>query len=151
MSNNQFSLHTREAYSVATIFWKSSDQEQVIADLQTSSTCITGNMQGFMGGRDGISTLPRNLEIEYGYYCFVTGNNNLVSDCVRSNLRGSKFKIFLGKHDPLASRHGQLRVRERTFARYYHPAAILSPPPPPPPPNSKSCMICNFPFDTVYW
>ena len=27
-------------------------------------------------------------------------NNNLVPDCVRSNLRGSKFKIFLGEHTP---------------------------------------------------
>ena len=25
-------------------------------------------------------------------------NNNLVPDCVRSNLRGSTFKIFLGEH-----------------------------------------------------
>ena len=27
-------------------------------------------------------------------------NNNLVSDCIRSNLSGSKFKIFLGQHAP---------------------------------------------------
>ena len=27
-------------------------------------------------------------------------NNNLVPDCVRSNLRGSKFKIFPGEHAP---------------------------------------------------
>ena len=27
-------------------------------------------------------------------------NNNLVPDCIRSNLRGSKFKIFLGAHAP---------------------------------------------------
>ena len=27
-------------------------------------------------------------------------NNNLVPDCVRSNLRGSKFKIFLEGHAP---------------------------------------------------
>ena len=27
-------------------------------------------------------------------------NNNLVPDCVRSNLRGSKLKFFLGKHAP---------------------------------------------------
>ena len=25
-------------------------------------------------------------------------DNNLVPDCVRSNLRGSKFEIFLGEH-----------------------------------------------------
>ena len=27
-------------------------------------------------------------------------NNNLVPDCIRSNLRRSKFKIFLGEHAP---------------------------------------------------
>ena len=27
-------------------------------------------------------------------------NNNLVPDCVGSNLRGSKFKIFMGEHAP---------------------------------------------------
>ena len=30
-------------------------------------------------------------------------NNNLAPDCVRSNLRGSKFKIFLGEHAPRPS------------------------------------------------
>ena len=29
-----------------------------------------------------------------------------------------------------SSRHTRLRVRERAFTRYYHPATILSPPPP---------------------
>ena len=57
-------------------------------------------------------------------------NNNLVPDCIRSHLRGSKFKIFLGRHAP--STHTSLRVRERAFAHYYHPATILFPPPPPP-------------------
>ena len=50
-------------------------------------------------------------------------NNNLVPDCVRSNLRGSKFKIFLGgtcHHTPLVGTH--LHVRS------------------PPPPKSKFCM-----------
>ena len=30
-------------------------------------------------------------------------NNNLVPDCVRSNLRGSKFKNFLAEHAPRPS------------------------------------------------
>ena len=38
--------------------------------------------------------------------------------------------------DP-SNKHARLRVCERAFIRYYHPAAILSPPPPP---TSKSCM-----------
>ena len=69
---------------------------------------------------------PRNLfEVEYGYF---------VPDCTRSNLRGSKFNIFLGEHAPdPTSRHTRLGV---PFTCYYHPATILSPPPP----NSKFCM-----------
>ena len=46
-------------------------------------------------GGGGIPSLPRNLEIEYGVLSQVL-NNNLVPECIRSNLRGSKFKIFLG-------------------------------------------------------
>ena len=64
-------------------------------------------------------------------------NNNLVLDCVRSNLRGSKFKIFLGGKPPdPPGRHTCLHVHERAFTHYYHPATILFPPSP----NSKSCM-----------
>ena len=48
-------------------------------------------------------------------------NNNLVPDCIRSNLRGSLFKIFL---DP-PSRHANLCVREHSFASCYHPATLL--------------------------
>ena len=51
---------------------------------------------------------PGNLEIEYGYYCLsLIFNNNLVPDCVRSNLRISKFKIYLGDMppDPLVGTH----------------------------------------------
>ena len=67
---------------------------------------------------------PRNLEVEYGYF---------VPDCARSNLRGSKFNIFLGEHAPdPTSRHTRLGV---PFTCYYHPATILSPPPAPPTQN----------------
>ena len=69
--------------------------------------------QGFLqrGGGPGILP-PRNLEIEYGYYCgaisisylYVTGHTckvllfgKFVPDCTRSNLRGSKFKTFPGR------------------------------------------------------
>ena len=77
------------------------------------------------GGGGGLEfSSPRNLfEVEYGYF---------VPDCTRSNLRGSKFNIFLGEHAPdPTSRHTRLGV---PFTCYYHPATILSPPPPPPPP-----------------
>ena len=59
-----------------------------------------------------------------------------VPDCVRSNLRGSKFKIFFGgacPQTPLVGMHAYARVN--MLSRYYHPATILFPPP-----NSKSCM-----------
>ena len=50
-------------------------------------------------------------------------NNNLVPDFVRSNLRGSKFNIFLEggacPQTPLVGTHAY------AFARYYHPATIL--------------------------
>ena len=40
-----------------------------------------------------------------------------VPDCVRSNLRGSKFKIFLGgPQTPLVATHA--------YARYHHPGTI---------------------------
>ena len=45
-------------------------------------------------------------------------------DCVSSNLRGSKFKIFVGP----PSRHVYFCTHERAFARYYHLATILPPP-----------------------
>ena len=44
-------------------------------------------------------------------------NSNLVPNCIRSNLRGSKFKIFLGGGGGGGGGEG-----------YYHPATILSPP-----------------------
>ena len=37
------------------------------------------------GGGAGIPSLPRNLEIEYGVLSQVL-NNNLVPECIRSNL-----------------------------------------------------------------
>ena len=50
-----------------------------------------------------------------------------VPDFVRSNLRGCKFKIFLGEHaprpPPLLGMHAY--VCEHAFACYYHPATIL--------------------------
>ena len=57
-------------------------------------------------------------------------NNNLVPDCVRSNLRGSKFKIFLGGHAPRPpSRHTHLCVCEHAFttllSSYNHPVSPL--------------------------
>ena len=57
-------------------------------------------------------------------------------DCVRSNLRGSKFKIFLGGGIPLDpfSRHAHLHMCacfHALLSSCYHP--VFSP-------NSKSCM-----------
>ena len=85
--------------------------------------------------------LARNLENDYGYYCgginvsylHVTGHPcQFVPGCVRSNLRGAKFKIFPGGVCPQTS-----LVATHTYTRYYHPSTIVFPHPPP---NSKSCI-----------
>ena len=62
------------------------------------------------GGGGPWNPPPRNLEIEYAYYIgylhvtelSMCHQNVVVPDCVRSrsNLRGCKFKIFLGGHAP---------------------------------------------------
>ena len=81
------------------------------------------------GGGHGISLPPRNLEIEYGYNVLSQVlNNNLVPDC---NLRGFKFKIFLGEHAPRPpSRHTScMSVLSRATIILLLPC---SPPPPPP-------------------
>ena len=44
------------------------------------------------------SPSPRNLEIEYGYYRFVTGIKQ--QSCPKLRQKQSKFKIFLGEHAP---------------------------------------------------
>ena len=67
---------------------------------------------------------PKNLEIEYGYYCFV----NLVQHFIRSNLRGSKLKFsWMGGGGGMPP---DLSSSMHAYARYYHPATILLPPPP---------------------
>ena len=85
---------------------------------------------------EGVGALhsPRNLEIGYGYYCVLFGK--FVPDCVWSNLRGSKFKIFperggICPQTPLVATHVS-----QLLSSCYHPATILFPPSP----NSKSCM-----------
>ena len=70
---------------------------------------------------------PRNLELSMVTIVLSQVlNNNLVPDCVSSNLRGSKFNIFVGGMPPDPTKR---------HARYYHPATpyftILFPPPPP--------------------
>ena len=69
-------------------------------------------------------------------------NNHLVPDCVRSNLRGSKFKFFLGGMplDP-PSRHTNLCVCERAFATLL--SSCYLPVPPPPPPQLKFPFLCT--------
>ena len=57
-------------------------------------------------------------------------NNNLVPDCVRSNLRGSKFKISWGSMPPEA------HTLTHAWVKVHHPATTMFSPPP----NSKSCM-----------
>ena len=100
----------------------------------------THRRQGFIQRvGPGIPPPTRNLEIEYSYYCFVTGIKQ--QSCPRLRQKQSEFKIFLGgvgggggmPPDP-PSRHTCLCVCEGAFARYYHPATILFSP------NSKSCM-----------
>ena len=60
--------------------------------------CYTGfHTEG--GGRGGAGiSLPEILKLSIVLSQVL--KNNLVPDCVRSNLRGSKFKIFLGGHAP---------------------------------------------------
>ena len=69
-----------------------------------------------------------------------------VPDCIRSNLRGSKFKIFLGgggmPPDPPSS-HTLLRVREGAFTRCYHP---VSPPPPPQLKILYETIVCIYAY-----
>ena len=73
---------------------------------------------------------PRNLELIMLIIVLShVLNNNLVPDCVRSNLRGFKFKIFRGgggdiPPDPL-SRYACLYMGEGAKARYYDPTMIL--------------------------
>ena len=96
--------------------------------------------QGFIqrGRGAGITPPPsRNLEIEYGYYCFVTDiNNNIVPDFVRSNLRGSKLKIFMREgrcpQTPLVGTHSY--VFHTLLSSCYHSIAL---PPPRPHPQLK--------------
>ena len=61
-------------------------------------------------------------------------NNNLLPDCIRSNLRGSKFSWGAYPQTP-PSLHARLCVHECAFTHYYLPATILFSPR-----NSKSCM-----------
>ena len=62
-------------------------------------------------------------------------NNNLVPDCIRSNLRGPKFKIFLGEHaSDHPSRHAHLHVYMSVLL---HTTIILLPSRSPPPPQLK--------------
>ena len=80
---------------------------------------------------------PRNLELSMVTIVLSQVlNNNLVPDCVSSNLRGSKFNIFVGGMPPdPPKRHARLRMRTLLSSRYtilYHPVPL--------PPNSKSCM-----------
>ena len=58
-------------------------------------TCAGFHTEGGGGGGAGILPPPRNLEIEYGSYCFVTGVKQ--QSCPRLRQKQSKFKSFLGE------------------------------------------------------
>ena len=69
-------------------------------------------------------------------------NNNLVPDCVRSNLRGSKFLWEHAPHTPLVGTHAYVCVEVLS-----HTTIILLPPcfpPPPPPPQTENPVWYHF-------
>ena len=70
---------------------------------------------------------PRKLEIECGYYCYVTSIKQ--QSCPKFCQKQSEriwIQIFLGAVPPdPPSRHTCLHVCERAFRCYYHPAIIL--------------------------
>ena len=113
--------------------------------MQTNTRGSTGF---HTGGGGGISPPPpRNYEIEYG--CYRGGINisylilcviKFVPDCIRSNLRGSKFKMGGRSMPPdLPSRLTRVSMCER------HPATILFPLP-----NSKFCTKPESNWSEVY-
>ena len=95
-------------------------------------------MQGFIqgGGGGGLEFPPPEI-LKLSMVIIVLSqvlNNNLVPDCVRSNLRGSKIQNFPGGHaprPPLVGTHACACVSVLSHT-CYHPV--------PPHPNSKSCM-----------
>ena len=99
-------------------------------------------VSGFHTGGAGIPPPPQKI-LKLSNVLSQVLNNNLVPDCVRSNVRGSKFKIFLGKRsmppDPL-SRHTRLHVRERAFTHRYH---HVFPPPTQNPVWNPECTYWN--------
>ena len=115
--------------------------------MQITTTIIRVSYRG--GGGPGIP--PQNLEIEHGHFCspinisflvlHVTGHKyvsskcffgKFVPDCVRSNLRGSKFKIFLGGMPP--DPHTHMRA---LLSSYYHHV-------PPPTQKKKTLKILRL-------
>ena len=75
-------------------------------------------------------------------------NNNLVPDCVRSNLRGSKFLWEHAPHTPLVGTHAYVCVEVLS-----HTTIILLPPcfpPPPPPPKLKILYGTIFTYPSLH-
>ena len=85
----------------------------------------------YRGGEPGIPPPPpkpqfspsRNLEINYGYYCFVTCIKQ--QSCPRLRQKQSERIKRAGMPPDPHSRHARLHVCERAFACYYHHATIL--------------------------
>ena len=98
----------------------------------------------------GISPLPEILKLSMVIFVLSQVlNNNLVPDCVRSNLRGSKFKIFLGgacPKTPLVGMHTYAGMSMFLHTTIILLHTILFPPPTQNPLwNSAACFdsICR--------
>ena len=77
-----------------------STQVHSVHDLTTLYMYIPGFQTGAGGGGGGGRNFPPPEILKLSMVINEVLNNNLVPDCVRNNLRESKFKIFLGEHVP---------------------------------------------------
>ena len=79
--------------------WFSYHEMRILNCAKTCDTCVTDHRVSYRkggggGGRAGIPSPPEILKLSMVIIVLSQVlNNNLVSDCIRSNLRGSKFKI----------------------------------------------------------
>ena len=100
--------------SVNRISWLKTNQGASYTEYPSMQNTFQSNPSmhdrvSYRGGWNFPPPPPRNLEIEYVLSQVL--NNNLVPDCVRSNLRGSKFKFFWGDMLPYPpNRHAHVII-----------------------------------------
>ena len=141
------SLHDLNLVDVPTCWY--THQSDIIEHIPDRNyTCLMWfHTEGGGGTLESPPPPPPPPEIEYGYYCGAINISYLilrvtvcvikmllgqfVPNCVRSNLRGSKFKIYLGGMPPPPSRHACLHT---LLSSCYHPI-------PPPPPHLYETLI----------